>query len=343
MKNTKTTCIALALLTGSVSQFAFAGENDKKASHSKETTMSSTREVSRIAEDRVDELTTASDLIGASVYDRNGDKVGDIKDVSFGRNVMASMSMNKTNKTDAKSSKKSDSWSTSSSQNDGEQSDEMVTESKQRSIPESYANQNRGSDSDSNWSNSDKEGKSWSDKDKKSKGMHSDSMMSSRPEAVVFISVGGIFGMGDDLVQVPASKISYDSSEERFVLQGHSVDEVAEIAEADEKNFNEDDYYTDNWNNTSATGYGMYDVPYSENTARGMRDFGSDKEMIRSAFDNDNTLSSHSDSIEINEKDGEIVLTGKVKSTEAKQRAEELAKRETTLDVTNKIKVKNNM
>ncbi|MDQ8185832.1 BON domain-containing protein [Pelagicoccus sp. SDUM812002] len=415
MKNKKITSIALAILTGSVSQIAFAAKDSKDMNHDKDTTMSSTKEVTRIAEDRVDELTTASDLIGSSVYDKNGDKIGDIKDVSFGRNVMASMSndrhswnsdSNSMNKSDSQTSshmdrdstghmdtqsrqasssesyasqeksrgdkdKQSDSSSWDSDNSD--RRDEMATASKQASIPESYANQDRNSDS-SSWNSTDssdsssgdvemnnrqasrsesyasqnqnsssqnrenRNSQNWENRNSDTVSNESSQMMSNRPEAVVFISVGGVFGIGDDLVQVPAKQITYDSSEERFVLQGHSVDEVTSIAQKGQSNFDENDYYADNWYEYNM--YGTYGYPYGSETVRGMRDFGSDEETIRDAFQNDSTLSSASTSIQINEKNDEIVLKGTVRSESLKQRAEELAKRETTLDVTNNIKVK---
>lgn len=411
MKNKKITSIALAILTGSVSQIAFAAKDSKDINNNKDTSMSSTKEVTRIAEDRVDELTTASDLIGASVYDKNGEKIGDIKDVSFGRNVMASVSKERKswnsdsdsmNKSDSRTSsrmerdrnesidtqsrqasvsesyasqdkswndtdKQSDGTSLDSNDHDRRDSGEMATASKQASIPESYANQGRNSDS-SSWNstnssdsssgdvgvnsrqasrsesyatqNENSSSQNWENRNSDRTNLESSQTRSDRPEAVVFISVGGVFGIGDDLVQVPAKKISYDSSEEHFVLQGHTVDEVTSIAQKGQSNFDENDYYADNWYEYNM--YGAYGYPYRSETVRGMRDFGSDEETIRNAFQNDSTLASASNIIQINEKNDEIVLKGTVRSELLKRRAEELAKRETTLDVTNNLKVKNN-
>jgi rRNA processing protein Gar1 len=318
MKNRKITCIALALLTGSVSQFAFGAKDEMKNSSDRDamdrSSMSATQDVIRVSEDRVDSLTTATDLIGASVYDRDGEKVGTIKDVSFGRNVLSGLSM------------KNDSWK---SDKDSKQSQSMSSTKKDRD-EDSYASKDSMKDSKKDWNAS----------DDRSKMSMNDHAMSGRPESVVFISVGGILGIGDDLVQVPASQIGYDSSKKRFVLEGHSVSEVTNIAEADSsREFDDSNYYTDTWSGANA--YGTYPNTSGSMTARAKRDFGNDESMIREAFKKDSKFSSLSNSIMINQKDDEVVLTGTVKTREEKKRAEELAKQETSLNVVNKIKVSN--
>jgi len=58
-------------------------------------------------------------------------------------------------------------------------------------------------------------------------------------ETQAIISVGGVLGVGDDLVSVPVSALNYDSSEERFTLSV-TKDEFLAIAEKPSVSSNSD-------------------------------------------------------------------------------------------------------
>lgn len=276
------TAILFAAITPAIGTAANKEGADSASMSSKYTSQS----VTRISEDRVDNLTTAKDLIGSSVYDSAGEKIGDISDISFGRNLMS---------TAMPMSDKSKDWSAK---------DKM---SKEKNYEDTGAMSNNSSHRD---------------------------VDGNRPESIVFISVGGLFGIGDDLVQVSASQLRYDTKSEHYILNGVTKDQVAKIADQDESEFNEDNYYADSWYDSRGM-KSSSDWGDKTDTNRAKRDFNSDASLVKESFSGMKDFSS----VTVSKSGDKIVLSGSVSSKSLRNKAEKLAKESTDLSVENNIRV----
>ncbi|MDQ8181082.1 PRC-barrel domain-containing protein [Pelagicoccus sp. SDUM812005] len=227
----------------------------------------------RVTQDSLDRQVTAKDLIGASVYDNAGEKIGDIADIGIS--------------------------GLPSSLNKGHM-DKDRKENKGTHLP----------DANSQWGELDQSMQSQS-------SMRSQSMQG-QGRVTAFISVGGLFGIGDDIVAVPANELSWDARKERFTLAS-TKSQVVALAEQEPIDFDSAD-----------DSQGYYSAKQS---------FDDDVTLVRGALisgDNATDLAS----VTVEKKDDRIVLKGTVKSEEAKKRAAELAEENSDLQIENSIKVR---
>ena len=281
---------ALAAITlASVSQAE--DKSMKQASFSNDSV-----EMHRVVKESLERQITAKDLIGASVYDGAGEKIGDIADISMS-------SLLPSDAAQAFRAAKTDDDATLNS------AGSLAADGTYASGTDRAAT--RAARDDMKKSKSEKS--DWSSK----AGMGS--------QATVFISVGGLWGIGDDIVAVPASSLRYNQAEEHFTLAA-SKSEVVALAEQDPTELDENfDWNRQQWND---------DSEYSAKQS-----FDEDISDIRDAIQSDAALSAEN-SITISTKDNKLVLEGTVSSDSAKQRAETIAKEHSDMDVKNSIKVK---
>lgn len=265
-----TMAITLALVTSA----GFAADNKDKSMKDSSWSQSksdSSGNIQRINKDSLQRQVTANDIIGASVVDEQGEKIGDITDISIRG---------------------------------------LVSESTAAGIKQSEVD----SDEPIN-------------QDEESASSRMGDMMSrmtggSGSQATAFISVGGLFGVGDDIVGVPLEDLRYDQQQDNFVLSTPK-DEVVALAEQEAQDYEE--AYSD---------WGGSDSDYSAK-----QEFDSEAGQIRQAIREDTDLRLDP-GIMVSAEDDEIVLEGVVSSEESKQRAEEIAKQHTDKDVKNSLKVK---
>lgn len=253
----------------------------------------------RIVKESLDRQVTAKDLIGASVYDSAGEKIGDIADIGM-HGLLSQEAAQAYRSAHTEDEISTTPGATSSTYSRADQT-EMAARSERSDLE-------RQSDKLKN--EAEKASKDWSSK----MGMGSD--------ATVFISVGGLWGIGDDIVAVPANSLSYDSAEEQFTLSA-SKSQVVALAEQDPSELN-DDF---SWNDEESQDYSA------------KQSFDEDISSIREAFASDSALESEN-YITITTRDDKIVLEGQVSSDSAKERAEQLAEDHTDMDVKNSLKVK---
>jgi hypothetical protein len=138
--------------------------------------------------------------------------------------------------------------------------------------------------------------------------------------ATIFISVGGLWGIGDDLVSVPASQLSYNLAEERFELSANKADVVA-LAELDP-----DAGY--------AAGTSMRD------TAAGKQSFADEASRVQKALETDPTTSAFAYKVTVTSDGENLSLHGTVDNDEQQEKLLEAAKRATSLDIDDKLDVR---
>lgn len=141
--------------------------------------------ISRVSKESIEHRLTAKDLIGASVYDPAGEKIGDIADVDLHAAVPEDLA--KTFETARASEAAGSTYGAEPMAGAGEQS-------------------------------------TMSEAGRRLRGMAS---ALKGEEPTVFISVGGLWGVGDDVVSVPVSQLKYNAAEERFELSASKADIVA--------------------------------------------------------------------------------------------------------------------
>ncbi|MDQ8186219.1 BON domain-containing protein [Pelagicoccus sp. SDUM812002] len=255
-----------ALCLATTGAYAKSETKDKDGyKHSQSSTLSE-MDIRRVTQDSLDRQTTAKDLIGASVYDSSGEKIGDVADISI-----AGLTLGKSH-----------------------------------------------SDSDLMGSDNDMESKQSSSQYGQNKDMKdSQNAMSAqwgqRGQATAFISVGGVFGIGDDIVAVPANSLTWDAAEERYTLAA-SKQQIVALAEQDPIDMEDD------------------------NTYSAKQSFDDDTSMIRNAFQSDKNKKDLS-GIMVEKEDNRIVLRGTVRSEDAKEHAADLAEQHSDLKIVNSINV----
>lgn len=269
---------------------------DKMDSNKDYRASSNSVQMHRVTQESLDRQITAKDLIGASVYDSAGEQIGNIADISVKKLVSKD-----TAKSYGQSNRDNDnSW-------DADNDSSLSADRNQRNSQS--ADNNRGLSADQN--------KRSSLSDRNSMG----SMMGnlSGSQATAFISVGGLWGIGDDIVAVPVNSLSYDESEKRFTLNA-SKEAVVALAEERPTDFSED---------------------YNDATYSAKQEFDEEVNEIRDAIRQDKDLMAHR-GIMVSSESDQIVLYGNVTSEDAKERAEELAEKHTDKDIKNSITVKKN-
>lgn len=244
-------------------------------------------QLQRVTEESVDRQFTASDFIGKAVYDQQGEKIGNIDDISL-----------------------------------------------QQSVAKRFKEAAPGAESGSTYSAEvriDEDEKEMElDTDKRRSQQQRQGRMSSGGETTVFISVGGLFGIGDDIVAAPASSLSYDQENDRFTMS-QSKDQVVALAEQEATEYQSDD------DRITISGSEEWE---EESTMSARQQFSGDVSQIRDALRSDTELSVHASGIIVTTEDNKVHLRGAVESKEQKQRAEEIVKQNTDMDVKNSITVK---
>lgn len=220
--------------------------------------------IARVAKDTVKNQFTAKDLIGASVHDRTGDKIGDIADIDLQGIAPGAL---------ARSFNHQGSAMASSGMS------EDATRSSARSIGDSAL-----------------------------------------ANATVFVSVGGLWGVGDDLVRVPMSKLSYNTTEKRFELDASKADVVA-LAEGDAR-----------------PGYAA-DTRIGQ-TSAGKQTFGDEATRVQDALKADPMTSAFAQNVIVTSDGETLELRGTVENKEQQKRIVETARRATALKIDDEIQVR---
>ena len=294
---TRTVLPALTISMALVATSGFAQGNQQNQTQQS----GNSGQIQRITQESLEQKVTAKDLIGSTVYDQNGDNIGDIADVSVKRLVPNKLTKALRQNQEGMASTNSD-WMTDNDQ---------------------------GQDSE--------QGEGWgeSKKDKMQSSMKG--MMGSG--ATVFISVGGLFGIGDDIVAVPASKLSYNEEEDRFTINA-SKDQIVALAEQEAVEYDSEQEDFAAWEQNEQEDFSARQEFDSDSQQSGTQsEQGVNK--VREALRNDSQLEDNTGIMVSTEQD-QIVLRGVVSSEDAKNRAEEIAKKNSDKDVKNEIRVQKN-
>ncbi|MCB1120279.1 MAG: BON domain-containing protein [Verrucomicrobiae bacterium] len=141
-----------------------------------------------------------------------------------------------------------------------------------------------------------------------------------------FLSVGGFLGIGDDLIRLPLNALKYNADRDRFVLAGYLKSEIEAIT----KNHAPGSEEANSSGKQRNSGYLSNNV---------WEDYESVK-TIRAALAADQILNADQKSgVSVHLIQGKIALSGTVSSEQLKNRAGELAMRNTALEVENDIVV----
>jgi osmotically-inducible protein OsmY len=243
--------------------------------------------IHRVTQEELKQDLTAKDFIGKSIYDSAGEKLGEILDLHLSIRLAgdAAREMSRNDRTSGSSS----SGSTTTS---GSSSTSRSTTGSAASTAADMA-------------------------DRAGNAMR-------HMENVAYVSVGGLLGMGNDVVTVPTSSLQFDAEKDRFTLNVRKADFVA-IAKQEAPA-----YASSQGTNPSYAG------PMHPNTSSAADDAVS---MIRSAIQRDSTVGNLASRINISENDGAIVLSGRVDSQTQKDRLVTLARAATSKPVTDKLTV----
>lgn len=161
-------------------------------------------DIRRINQEQLQSRVTATDVIGKNVVGRNGDKIGDIKDVGFGTALPENFRQ-VTHKQQQKQQQKQQSTQAQAARTTGVESSTTAA-----TTAGTGSSATRSSTS----------------------GMMSSSSSAMERELMVYISVGGFMGLGEDLVAVPASQLQYDQQNDRFTID-RTAEDITRLAEAE--------------------------------------------------------------------------------------------------------------
>lgn len=328
MKN-KNTLLTLAVASLAIAANpAMAADKASTVTGKQYSSSSSSGDVIRVSKDRLENITTAQDILGSSVYDWNGDKIGDVKDISLGRKIQ-SISGSQVSDTTSNQSSLGGSQVSDTTGNQSPYAGSQVSERTDTPFDGNQDSDRTGHQSQStNYTQNDNND---SNQNRIGSNRHNNSgmMPNNGPEPYVFISIGGILGMGDDVVRVPMSSLSRsDTEKDRLILQGYSKDNVVAIAEQDAGIFDVNDYEYDN------------DDRYDTSRAKRAWNDSVDTTAIREALMAEDGLG-RTDAARISvARDGEhIILSGSVKTENQKKKAGEIAMKHSEMTVNNEIKV----
>lgn len=278
---------------------------------------SSIGSMKRVAKDSVENRFTAKDLIGAAVYDPAGERIGDIADIDLRGAVPSSLSMAFSH---AKAGKSYDSMADKSHGKPATSSGMAstgtpATSSGTGSMSDSSARPGASSSTSTTGSRSASD--ALGDSSRTYAGMDS-----SLHGATVFISVGGLWGIGDDLVSAPLSMLNYNTSEERFELASTKAQVVA-LAEGDSDIAS----YADTSLNQSST-------------AAGKQAFGDEATRVRSALRADPQVAAFANNIHVTSKGDSLEISGTVSSEQQKKLVLDCARRATSMEIEDELDVK---
>ena len=146
-------------------------------------------------------------------------------------------------------------------------------------------------------------------------------------ESVAYISVGGFLGFGDDLVSVPLSALSYNATEECFVLNVKKADFVA-LAEQKIPT------YADNEMNRSGS-----QGTYASASGSAKVDWNDEKKEIHKALSSDSSTSKLASAIQLSMDDDEVIVRGTVPTSQDRKRIIDVVKANSRLEVKDELKV----
>ncbi len=275
---------ATIALTGSLqAQNSSSSSSSSQSSSMQSSTMD---QISRVTKSSVKDQFTAKDLIGAEVYDPAGEKIGDITDIAL-QGALPEQLASSFNATENESSKDS-----TSSYNSGNETPAASSSSSSSSMGAGHM-----SDSHMNMASNENQN-----------------------QTTVFISVGGLWGIGDDYVSVPASQLSYNSAEKRFELSASKADVVA-LAEQ-----------------KSSAGYAA--GTSSSSTTAGKQSFSDAATQIQNALESNPETSSFAYKVSVTTNGDEIELHGTVDNEQQHQKILDAARKATSKDVEDKLDVR---
>lgn len=245
-------------------------------------------EVHRVSDEIIAQQLTAKDLLGKAVYGVDGEKLGDISDISLASGFSAAVAESLRNAGTAMTT--SPATGTGASAN--------TTASDMRTAT---------------------------------------SLLSSidNDDLTVFISVGGLLGIGDNLVSVPASALNYDAQNQHFTLNVRKADFVALAQERAPTYASTSGTSADRANMSSTDRSGSTMSPGTS----AKQAWDDDADAIKEAFRNDAALGSLASRLNVEVKDEAVVLSGTVLNESDKARAASLARQHTSLRIRNEIEV----
>jgi hypothetical protein len=223
--------------------------------------------ISRVSKESVKSRLTAKDLIGAAVYDRAGEKIGDIADIDLQSSVPSELA---------------------TSFNADQRPDRTTTSTDLPNAPTRTA---------------------------------MSAINAAMGHATILVSVGGLFGVGDDLVSVPASKLNYNAGQDRFELAMNKADVVA-LAEG-----------------TDRAGYAADTDADRIPATAAKQSFADEASRVQNALSSDPVTSPFAHKVTVTSDGKTLALRGTVDNREQKKRIIDAARRATSLDVDDKIEV----
>lgn len=294
--------------------------------------------MSRVSKDSVDNRLTAKDLIGAAVYDPAGERIGDIADIDLRGAVPSSLSMSfKQGQSDADSSSTYGSTNrTGSSTTSGTTTGRSTTTAQPGTYAQSGSQTGMGSSStgtsgsgsssmgSSNRSTTGSTGSSATDALRDSSRAAVAGIDSALSSPTVFLSVGGLFGIGDDLVSVPISMLNYNTSKDHFELSASKA-EVTALTEAPDRNSS---YASNSGSMNSGSGSSSMN-----STTAGKQSFGDEVTRVQSALRTDPKTSSFAHNVMVSSDGDTLELRGSVDSKDQKQQIVDCARRATSLKI----------
>lgn len=282
--------------------------------------------MARVSKDNVDQRFTAKDLLGAAVYDTAGERIGDIADIDLQGTVPSSLSMSFTQNDSGGVSMGSSSMSPgtnyantgtgATSGNAGVSGSTGVAG--QTGSAGNYAQS--GTSSSTSQSSIDRAHSAASDV--LADSSRAISSISGSSQATVFLSVGGLWGIGDDLVRVPISQLSYNTGEDRFELAASKAQVVALAEQKD----------------GAQAGYAG--SMNSGSTTAAKQTFGDEASRVQSALRTDPQVSAFAQGVTVNSDGDTIELHGSVQTEEQKKQILDAARRATSKDIEDELDVR---
>ena len=166
--------------------------------------------VQRVTKDSLKTQVTAKSLIGKNVHDSSGEKIGEVQDIVLDATSAPQLASGFANREDAREARSGSTASTSSAQSNA---------ANPRVSPSGTYAAGAGGDGASTTSATDRLRSAGRDAADAARDLGASAMgalSSSGPAAI--ISAGGMLGLGDSMIRVPLSQLSYDANEDRVTL-----------------------------------------------------------------------------------------------------------------------------
>jgi hypothetical protein len=167
--------------------------------------------VQRVTKDSLKTQVTAKSLIGKNVHDSSGEKIGEVQDIVLDSSSAPQLASGFANREEAREARSSSTSSSSSAQ--------PSSSANPRVSPSGTYAAGAGGDGASTTSATDRMRSAGRDAADAARDLGASTMgaLSSTGPAAI-ISAGGMFGLGDSMIRVPLSQLSYDADEDRVTL-----------------------------------------------------------------------------------------------------------------------------